>query len=111
MPWAASGVSPIAAAGRTYEPSGTSRSGETAMRKITLMSLATLAGAGIGLLMFTEAGRGMVRRAGQGLRQLRDDVNEASAAAASKDLIETALDAPHPDTVMAAAMEEAVAQA
>jgi len=70
------------------------------MRKFALMGLATLAGAGVGLLMFTQKGRALTA-------QLRQRM-ASGGGEAPRDLVEEVLAQPHPDTAMAQAFEEAV---
>ncbi len=67
-------------------------------------------GAGVGYLMYTQNGRRLAQRAGALLFHGYDRVRDAASPAPQVDtLIEDALAEPHPDTVMARALEEAAA--
>ena len=74
------------------------------------LGLLALAGAGVGFLFYTDAGR---RLRGDAARRARDQYNALRDGLASYDsrrTIEKALDEPHPDTQIAQAFEEAAAR-
>jgi hypothetical protein len=71
------------------------------MRKAALMTMATLAGAGAGLLMFTQTGRGLVILA-------RRRLMEGGSRTQPAEIVQEALGQPHADTAMAHAFEEAI---
>lgn len=78
------------------------------MRKFSLLALT---GAAIGFFCCTEKGRTMMRQAGDSMRDGVSQIKERMGAGETSvtDMVQESLAEPHPDTVMAHALEEAVA--
>lgn len=73
------------------------------------LGLLAVAGAGVGFLFGTEAGRRLRGDAARFAREQYESLTEGLARYDAKRSVDKALDAPHPDTPMAQAFEEAAA--
>jgi hypothetical protein len=76
------------------------------MRKL---GIAALAGLGIALLFGTDQGRRLMSQAREMLPKLPEPSLGEPEAAAPKQLVQEVLEAPHPETAMAHAFQQAVA--
>ncbi|MGV3723226.1 MAG: hypothetical protein ACO1SX_20180 [Actinomycetota bacterium] len=73
------------------------------MRKSAITALAVAAGAGIAYFLGSKRGQDLIQQAGQAIRELPGLRNQPDTA----NLVEKALQEPHPETAMAHAFEEA----
>lgn len=73
------------------------------MRKSAITALAVATGAGIAYFLGTKRGQDLMQQAGQAIRELPGRMHQPETTK----LVEKALKAPHPDTAMAHAFEEA----
>lgn len=81
---------------------------EEAMRKLSLVAIA---GAALGYFCCTEKGRSMLRQAGDSMRDGMNQLKErlGSGEGSVTEIVQESLSAPHPETAMSQALEEAIA--
>ena len=75
------------------------------MRKLGLLAIA---GAGVGFFLCTEQGRTLMRRCGEAIQDGYRRLSDYRAQREVEELVEKAVEQPHPDTAVARAFEEAV---